>query len=82
VLARYPPALGYFNLQAAIVLRALSFFEFNIKSWVLDEPGDWNLCRRMLEAGVRIGYVDRVVVRYYPSRLFDVEKWGPVPTDE
>ena len=37
---------------------------------VLDEPADWNLCRRMIEAGVRIGYVDRVVVTWYPSRLF------------
>jgi hypothetical protein len=34
-----------------------------------DEPGDWNLCRRMLEAEVRIGWCDRVVSRYYPSQL-------------
>jgi len=82
VLAAYPPQLGLFNFQVAIVLSALSFFEFNLQSWTLDEPGDWNLCRRMLEAGVRIGYVDRVVARYYPSRLFDTEKWGPRPADE
>lgn len=80
VLARYPPELGYFGFQVAIVLRALSFFEFSLKAWALDEPGDWNLCRRMLEAGVRIGYVDRVVARYYPSKLFDTEKWGSPPT--
>jgi glycosyltransferase involved in cell wall biosynthesis len=82
VLAGYPPALGSFNFQVAIVLSALSFFEFNLKSWALDEPGDWNLCRRMLEAGVRIGYVDRVVAGYYPSRLFDPAKRGPRPANE
>lgn len=82
VLARYPPELGYFNLQAAIVLRALSFFEFNLTSWTLGEPGDWNLCRRMLEAGVRIGYVDRVVVQYYPSRMFDTDTWGPSSAED
>jgi glycosyltransferase involved in cell wall biosynthesis len=81
VLARYPPELGFFNFQVAIVLSALSFFEFSLKAWTLDEPGDWNLCRRMLEAGVRVGYVDRVVARYYPSRLFDTEKGGSPPSD-
>jgi len=25
----------------------------------------------MLETGVRIGYVDRVVTTWYPSKLFD-----------
>ncbi len=74
ILSSYPPAHGAFGFQAAIYLRALRFFEFNTKSWVLDEPGDWNLCRRMLETGVRIGHVPRVVTTYYPSKLYD-EEW-------
>jgi hypothetical protein len=65
----YPPELAEFGFQGAMYLTALRFFEFNTKSWMLDEPLDWNLCRRMLEAGARIGWCDRVVTRYYPSGL-------------
>jgi len=30
-----------------------------------EEPNDWNLWRRMEEAGVRMGFVDHVVFRHY-----------------
>jgi glycosyltransferase involved in cell wall biosynthesis len=36
--------------------------------WVNDEPGDWSLWRKMSEAGVRIGFVDRVVFRHYAEK--------------
>jgi glycosyltransferase involved in cell wall biosynthesis len=68
VHATYPPQCFEFNCMSAIQMRALSFFEFDVKSWVVEEPSDWNWCRRMIEAGVRIGYVDRVVVNWYSSR--------------
>jgi hypothetical protein len=67
VLGAYPPRLGQVTLQAAIYPRLLSFFEFDPRSWLLDEPGDWNLVRRMIESGVRIGFTDRVVTRLVPS---------------
>ncbi len=70
VLCRYPPESHQFGFQAAIHLSALRFFEYNTKSWLFGEPGDWNLCRRMLEAGVRIGWVDEIVTRYYPSQWY------------
>ena len=63
----FPPRLGEFGFQAAIHVTALRIFQYNPLSWLLDEPGDWNLCRRMLEAGVRMGWVDQVVSRYYPG---------------
>lgn len=63
----FPPRLGEFGFQGAIHPTALRFFEYNPKSWIVNEPGDWNLCRRMLEAGVRIGLVEKVVTRYYPG---------------
>jgi len=63
----YPPVHGYFGFQAAIYMAPIRFFEYETSSWVLDEPGDWNLCRRMLAAGVRIGYVDRVVTTVEPT---------------
>jgi hypothetical protein len=66
-VGEFPPRLGEFGFQAAIHVTALRVFEYNPLSWLLDEPGDWNLCRRMLEAGVRMGWIDRVVSRYYPG---------------
>jgi len=76
VLARYPPVMGWFGFQAAIFMSALRRFEFSTRSWLLDEPSDWNLCRRMIETGVRIGYVDRVVTTYYPSKLWELDRPG------
>jgi len=67
VLYASPPTCGQFGFQAAMFLRGLRFFEFSWHSWVLDEPGDVNLLRRMLTSGVLFGTTDRVVTRYYPS---------------
>ncbi|MBV8195014.1 MAG: glycosyltransferase [Candidatus Dormibacteraeota bacterium] len=76
VLGGFPPRHGFFNFQAAMVMSALRAFEFSTTSWVLDEPSDWNLCRRMLEAGVRMKYVNRVVEIHYPSRLYTADQAG------
>jgi len=73
VLACHPPELGRFNCNTAIYMRALRCFEFSTRSWLIDEPSDWNLCRRMLETGVRIGYVDQVVTIHYPSHDWEPE---------
>ncbi len=40
----------------------------DIEAWRLDEPGDWNVWHRMRDAGVRMGFVDRVVTRHYEER--------------
>jgi hypothetical protein len=69
-MCTYPPTYEHFGFQASVYVAELRFFEYNTRSWMLDEPGDWNLCRRMLEAGVRIGFLDKVVVEYYPSGLY------------
>lgn len=63
----FPPEQNNFGFQAAMYMRALNFFEYDIKSYLLGEPGDWNLCRRMLEAGVKIGAIEDVVGTIYPS---------------
>jgi hypothetical protein len=63
----YPPAHSQFGFQAALYMSAIRFFEYETSSWVLGEPGDWNLCRRMMAAGVRIGYTEKVVTTLYPA---------------
>ena len=76
ILAHYPPELGWFNFQGAIFMTALRFYEFSTRSWLLEEPSDWNLCRRMLESGVRIGHVDRVVTVHFPSHIWEPDTRG------
>ncbi|HZL08160.1 MAG TPA: glycosyltransferase family 2 protein [Candidatus Dormibacteraeota bacterium] len=61
----YPPQIGQYSSQAAIYMRLLDFFEYDTKSWIVSEPGDWNHCRRMLEAGVNIGTIEKVVGKMY-----------------
>jgi hypothetical protein len=69
VYGRWPPTYGEFGYQAAVYLTALRFFEYDNRSWLLDEPADMTLRRRMVDAGVRMGWLDRVVSTYYPSLL-------------
>jgi hypothetical protein len=84
-LYTFPPQLRQFGFQAAIFLSLLRFFEFDINAWVLNEPGDWNLMRRMLATGVLMAGVDEVVTDYHPTYRVAGE-WDPassraVPSD-
>jgi Glycosyl transferase family 2 len=64
----FPPKLGRIGLQQALYLRELSFFESDIYSWAMDEPADWNIIRRMRDAGVRMEATEEPVARHYLSR--------------
>jgi hypothetical protein len=66
ILGRYPPELGQFCFQATIYMTDLRFFEADMRAWILDEVEDWNLCRRMMDAGVKIGWVDQVLTTMHP----------------
>ena len=39
-------------------------------NWIGDEPGDWNIWRRMSEAGAVIAFVNHVVFRHYCEKSF------------
>ncbi|NQS88894.1 glycosyltransferase family 2 protein [Patescibacteria group bacterium] len=43
----------------------LEFFKYDIDAWKWEEPADWNLWRRMKEAGVRVGFIDKIVGIHY-----------------
>lgn len=61
----WPPKPGgivHASVLYSIVLRPILH---SSESWRLNEPGDWNLWRRMIAAGARFGFVDRVVVKHY-----------------
>ncbi|MBW3633525.1 MAG: glycosyltransferase [Chloroflexi bacterium] len=61
----WPPAPGEIVHASVLYSLRLRAMPHNVDSWRLNEPGDWNLWRRMLGAGARFGFVDRVVVRHY-----------------
>lgn len=61
----WPPTLGDFGFQAAIYHAGLTAFLYDANAHLVGEPADWNLARRMLEAGVRFEFVERIVTTYY-----------------
>ena len=63
----FPPELGQFGWQGAVVHAGLRFFEREHVAADLGLPGDWFRCERMLRAGVRIGHLEQVTCDYYPS---------------
>jgi glycosyltransferase involved in cell wall biosynthesis len=61
----WPPELGDFGFQTAIYHAGLVSRLYDVNSYLVGEPADWNLARRMLEAGVSFEFVERVVTAYY-----------------
>jgi glycosyltransferase involved in cell wall biosynthesis len=64
-VGEWPPAAGDFGFQAAIYHAGLTDFAYDVNAHLVGEAGDWNLARRMLEAGVRFDFVERVVGTYH-----------------
>lgn len=67
-LGSYPPSHGQISRMSAFYHESLSFFRYDLESWMLEEPGDWNLWSRMMRCGVRIGFLDRVLGTHYRER--------------
>lgn len=80
-LGEFPPRLGQWGTQAAIVHSGLRFFEAELSDSIYGEPSDWAKCRRMLRAGVRFGMVDEIVVDKHETRRRSAGEWldGPAP---
>lgn len=58
----YPPKVSQFSFQGAIYLSLLnSIFRYDEASWLVEEPGDWNLIRRMSTAGVTMRATEDIV---------------------
>ena len=63
----YPLKWGKICNLSVLYNSKLKFFKYDINAWKYGEPGDWNMWRRMKEAGVRIGFVDKVIGKHYPQ---------------
>jgi Glycosyl transferase family 2/Glycosyl transferases group 1 len=64
-LGEWPPRLGGFGACSLIYSAGIAPMRLDDECWREDEPNDWNLWRRMREAGVRMGYIPRIVFRHY-----------------
>jgi hypothetical protein len=67
-LGSWPPREARIAHQAVLYWGGLKFWHYWADCWRLEEPGDWNMWRKMRKAGVRMGFVDRVVCRHYLER--------------
>lgn len=69
----FPPDFGSYSYNASIFHQGLKFFEYDPTAWVVGEVQDWNLCRKMMQAGVKIGYIDKLVTKinfaHYKKRI-------------
>jgi glycosyltransferase involved in cell wall biosynthesis len=68
-IGSYPPERGKICHLSVLYHSSLKFFKYDINSWKYGEPADWNLWRRMKEAGVRIGFVNKVIGKHYLERM-------------
>jgi hypothetical protein len=67
-VGRFPPEHGQFMLQSALYHHGLAqIFEADLADGAVGLPQDWALCLRMMEAGVRIGFLNEETVEYYPA---------------
>jgi hypothetical protein len=64
VSGEWPPELGRVSLQASLYHRGLTFIEHELADGHFRTSSVKSVLRRMLNAGVRFGFVDAVVVDY------------------
>ena len=64
-LGSYPIKRGKISHLSVLYHSTLKFLRYDINAWKYREPADWNMWRRMKEAGVRIGFINKVVGKHY-----------------
>lgn len=60
-----PLTYGQVCHGAVLYSARLLCLRYDLFAWLEEEPGDWNLWKRMVAIGARIGFLPRVVGRHY-----------------
>jgi Glycosyl transferase family 2 len=68
-VGEFPPAYSRIGLQGGVFHAGLRFTEQELADVIFRMPNDWQMMRRWLRIGVRVGFLDRIVCDYYPSRF-------------
>lgn len=61
----YPPRDGQICHFSVLYHSSLKFMKYDVNSWKKPESDDWNMWRRMMECGVKIGFVNQIVGKHY-----------------
>jgi len=64
-LGSYPLEHAKICHLSVLYSSSLKSFKYDIDAWRYQEPGDWNMWRRMKESGIRIGFTDKIVGKHY-----------------
>jgi dTDP-4-amino-4,6-dideoxygalactose transaminase len=72
VFGVWPPRSGQINLGGTVYNAALREFQLDPVCRFQGEPGDWHLVRRLIDAGVRFSFVDRVVATHHLDHAAEV----------
>lgn len=54
--------------SSSIYASCFKKLEFDINCWKINEPGDYNLYRRMQRAGLKIGFLNSVIGKHYREK--------------
>jgi hypothetical protein len=68
VVGSEPLAMGRITHGAVLHARRLAHMRFDPHAWLLGEPGDWNLWRRMSQAGAAIVHVPQTVLAHFAEK--------------
>jgi GT2 family glycosyltransferase/predicted SAM-dependent methyltransferase len=60
-----PLRVGQVTHGSVLYSLGLRHFRYSTTAWRLEEPGDWNMWRRMSDAGVKIGFLPKVTFVHY-----------------
>lgn len=63
-----PPAHGHIAHGSVLYSARLGHMRLDPDCWLLNEPGDWNMWRRMLAAGAGVAFVPQVVLAHFRER--------------
>jgi hypothetical protein len=81
IIGSTPLRCGAITHGSVLFAAPLARVRFDATCWLDREPGDWNVWRRMGEAGARISFLDRVVLIHYKERS-SIEQREDVPAAE
>ncbi len=70
----WPLSEGTICHASVLISRRLQFMRYSMDSVRTNEPADWNMWRRMREAGARMGFVDRVLGKHYLERTAEPDR--------
>jgi SAM-dependent methyltransferase len=68
IVGRQPLAHGHVCHGAVLYSDRLAHLRYDTACWLLEEPGDWNMWRRMRDLGAHVAYLDRVVLLHTAER--------------